>query len=104
MLCQETLASPELREFVRGFLSKNIRALRPVGGETLMVARHCLSDFNRHLAHVSKEDGGEGENEDMIHISDRLIDHSTRKVKVKEKATLMDVGDALAAQIRLHRI
>jgi len=116
MLCQETIPSPELREFVRAFLSKNIRALRPVGGETLVIARHAFEDLNRYIKeHESEsieagagEDGGDAgpppESAPMMDVQITLVDHTTRKIKVKETATLIEAGDALATAIRLHRI
>lgn len=104
MLCQEARASPELQEFVRGFLTKNIRVLRSDGGEVLMIARQCLSDFNRHAKEDPGDAAGAVGDDKMMDVIVTLIDHSTRKVKVKESAALLELGDALASQIRLHRI
>jgi hypothetical protein len=109
-LMQKAVPSQGLHDFVRAFLAKHIRALRPVGGEALCwkealnIARHCLSDFN---CHVVQELAAATANEDdtkNIDVIVTFLDHSTRKVRVKEDATLVEVGDALASLIRLHRI
>lgn len=102
--------STDLKAFVRGFLAKHIRRLRhdKGNGDLLVIARQCLSDFNHHVRMGkemdSTESTGAGASTAKLSVMVSLIDHSTRKVMVKENATLIEVGDALASQIRLGRI
>jgi len=104
-LCQEACPSTDLQEFLRAFLAKSIRTLRhePTLAAQLVIARQAFTDFNRQVIETQMEfEGGGPQGKQDVVVS--LIDQSTRKVRVKENATLVEVGDALATTIRLHRI
>lgn len=98
-LVQEVAPSAELNEFVRCFLVTNVRDLRGScdNAEILQVARACLSDTNKSFADSPAVEQG------MIDVSVTLIDHSTRKVRIHETSTLIQLGEALGAQMHLQK-
>merc|ERR1712232_342071 len=101
LLCQQVRPSSDLEEFIRTFL---MRSLRSESHEAVVAVKQCIADLNV-LVNPDKiakanEEQDEGPNKDLIPIQVLLIDHSTRKVHAPKTATLTELAQRVAGQLR----
>merc|ERR1719277_343427 len=91
-LCQQACPGSDLHEFLHNFLMQSIVKSDE---ELQQVIRQCIADLN---VTASPERLRE---ENTINVNVVLIDFSTRNVKIPQSATLKQLGETLAEQLRI---
>jgi len=94
LLCQQICPSTALDDFIRAFL---LQSLRAPCEETVATAKQCISDLNI----ITSPDRVRTDQEELVPVQVSLIDHSTRKIHVPPNSTLAQLGERLAAQLRI---
>lgn len=102
LLCQQVRPSNDLEEFVRTFLMKSLRS---ESHEAVVAVKQCIADLNvlvnpEKIAQANAADE-DGSSKELIPIQVLLIDHSTRKVHAPKSATLTELAQRVAGQLRV---
>merc|ERR1712137_475173 len=98
LLCQQVRPSSDLEEFVRTFLLKALRTEEP---EAVVSVKQCIADLNLISNPDKIKQNEEEAGSAMIPIQVLLIDHSTRKVHAPRGATLAELAQRVATQLRV---
>lgn len=101
LMCQHVQPGPDLDEFVRAFLTRAIArgSGTHVSQDNHLIAKQCIADLNKFHFKPSEPEAQEAA---LVPVQVHLMDNSTRKLHVPQDATLRDLGDRLAAQLRIH--
>jgi len=106
LLCQQVTPSTDLEEFVRSFIIASLKPNQEAGLlEAVAIAKQCKTELNILITEHHPGAGAEGEEEQEkpIPVQVLLIDNSIRKVFIKPSSTLEQVGQTVAAQLKVHR-
>mmetsp|Transcript_66237 Transcript_66237/g.175467 ORF Transcript_66237/g.175467 Transcript_66237/m.175467 type:complete len:1736 (-) Transcript_66237:104-5311(-) len=98
LLCQQFSPSEDLSEFVRAFL---VRSLKTNAGsdDICGFAQQCITELNI----IAAPEAPEEERTKLIPVQVLLIDNSTRKIHIDQHATLEQLGEKLAEQMKISR-
>lgn len=101
LLCQQVRPSMTLEEFIRSFLLRSLKTNDEQGfDEPVVIAKQCITDLNI-LTKPDANAAGDADDQ-IIPVQVLLIDNSTRKVYIKQSATLGKLGMRMAEQLKIH--